>query len=853
MPNARYIPTADVAKLIRADLKEFFPGVTFSVRSRSYSMGSSIDVTWTDGPTAKEVEALVKKYAGSTFDGMQDLKTHHDSYLNGELVHFASDHVFCKREASRELVQMALDKVVEEYCLDPVPTLNDDNWVNDQYRIVYGHRDLGSILHETIGQISLFARTAPRTSGIQIEKTEGGFFILGDTYTKRSIIKGAGGKWDKAKTAWFIAGDALPEEINALTQDTETSSVSSPAQRFREMADKMQSAIDDKRRDRLANTHRRARMAESALQDALDMEKVQSKLRALADCWDAGNIPEILRGVISKNVVERLTLSRYFPSVTHDKPLYKAFIKAGIGTEKLFFDAKSALEQLGDPNAGQKTAADLIKDKERELIGTKIPGYFPTPRPIIERMLKHANIRPGQRVLEPSAGKGNIADVIREKHPDTLLDVVEWMHSLRELLKLKGHNVIGSDCFELSEPIYDIALANPPFENFSDIDHVRHYFTLLKPGGRLVAIMSNSPFFRHDKKAEEFREWLSEVGWDEELPDDAFKDSERPTGVKTRLVIIDKSDTKPKREPLIDLIRDIAHVAVTEKAGETVPAEIEKIAEAWIAYEEANPSEADAAWYQSWERFWAANPPPCDMCGKREHLVLPDAPKGSRRCWPCLLGETKEAEERVKEAGVKMIQNFVKMGYLSQSEADAWPNVPVKHSAIIPISECMTLREATFRRIEKPSYQCDGCRKSVMYTVTRGNFRYCEECALSPITMPNQDEIEWLANNFIRLLGKSTAKSAIVTITAELETFVQSVNTGFIHAAKLRDDVTRAQEGLRQMRNDPACVFDHPAHETWKDQMNKFRLVEWWAQTKRDIATLSTDDRASAPLFQGVL
>jgi hypothetical protein len=192
------------------------------------------------------------------------------------------------------------------------------------------------------------------------------------------------------------------------------------------------------------------------------------------------------------------------------------------------------------------------------------------------------------------------------------------------------------------------------------------------------------------------------VGWDEELPDDAFKDSERPTGVKTRLVIIDKSDTKPKREPLIDLIRDIAHVAITEKAGETVPAEIEKIAEAWIAYEEANPSEADAAWYQSWERFWAANPPPCDMCGKREHLVLPDAPKGSRRCWTCLIGETKEAEERVKEASAKSLQNYVKLGYLTQEEADAWPNLPQKATAIIPISECITLREATFRTPMRP-------------------------------------------------------------------------------------------------------------------------------------------------------
>ena len=82
---------------------------------------------------------------------------------------------------------------------------------------------------------------------------------------------------------------------------------------------------------------------------------------------------------------------------------------------------------------------------------------------------------------------------------------------------------------------------NPPFENGQDMDHVRHAFGFLKPGGRLVSVMSSGAFFRGDRKALEFRDWLASVrGKDEQLPAEAFKGAFRSTSVSTRLVIIDK-------------------------------------------------------------------------------------------------------------------------------------------------------------------------------------------------------------------------------------------------------------------------------------------------------------------------
>jgi len=75
------------------------------------------------------------------------------------------------------------------------------------------------------------------------------------------------------------------------------------------------------------------------------------------------------------------------------------------------------------------------------------------------------------------------------------------------------------------------------------MEHIRHAYSLLKPGGRLVSVISEGPFFRVDNKSVAFRDWLEEVSAEvERLPDDAFTGVEafRETSVRTRLVVITK-------------------------------------------------------------------------------------------------------------------------------------------------------------------------------------------------------------------------------------------------------------------------------------------------------------------------
>jgi hypothetical protein len=73
----RYLTCAETAKLIRAHLAREFPGTKFSVKSKTYSMGASISVRWTGGPSSKRVSAITSNYEGSHFDGMIDMASTH--------------------------------------------------------------------------------------------------------------------------------------------------------------------------------------------------------------------------------------------------------------------------------------------------------------------------------------------------------------------------------------------------------------------------------------------------------------------------------------------------------------------------------------------------------------------------------------------------------------------------------------------------------------------------------------------------------------------------------------------------------------------------------------------------------
>jgi hypothetical protein len=57
---------------IRTLLSRLWPATSFSVRLEKFSGGNSIDVSWTDGPTDKQVSAYTENFQSGGFDSMTD-------------------------------------------------------------------------------------------------------------------------------------------------------------------------------------------------------------------------------------------------------------------------------------------------------------------------------------------------------------------------------------------------------------------------------------------------------------------------------------------------------------------------------------------------------------------------------------------------------------------------------------------------------------------------------------------------------------------------------------------------------------------------------------------------------------
>lgn len=224
----------------------------------------------------------------------------------------------------------------------------------------------------------------------------------------------------------------------------------------------------------------------------------------------------------------------------------KALARMGIETPAEY---RMALREFVGLQAAAKQ--NKVRELERSVMRDAANNrgwldFFPTPVAVTEEMLAAADIRPGMAVLEPSAGMGHIADRIREKGVEPV--VAELEPQKRELLEAKGYEVVGKDFMkDVSEgKSYDRIVMNPPFSKRQDTEHVRRAYDLLKPGGRLVAIVSEGSFFGKDSKAAEFRDWLEDVGGtSERLAEGSFNDPSLPvtTGVNTRIVVIEKEGT----------------------------------------------------------------------------------------------------------------------------------------------------------------------------------------------------------------------------------------------------------------------------------------------------------------------
>jgi hypothetical protein len=218
---------------------------------------------------------------------------------------------------------------------------------------------------------------------------------------------------------------------------------------------------------------------------------------------------------------------------------------------KLYQDVAKALELIGGKWKGGKVFGFVFNSDPTELLEQIANGenrnlkkeyqFFATPDALADKLVTLANLLPQDTILEPSAGQGAIVEAIRRSGFSGLIHCIELMTTNSIILCNKR---ITHDCADFLsfplKPIYSKIIANPPFSNNQDIDHLYKMYSCLADSGRLVCITSESWVKGTQKKQVEFRNWLVNVGATViEIEKGAFKES--GTLVGGRIIVIQKS------------------------------------------------------------------------------------------------------------------------------------------------------------------------------------------------------------------------------------------------------------------------------------------------------------------------
>lgn len=610
---------AEAAAAIRKELKEIFPNVKFSVKSEGYSMGDSVHVNYTDGPTEKEVNEIIDKYQYGHFNGMEDIY----EYSNRREDIPQSKYVGCSRSISDEVENIILPFITEIYN-------NSDAWkyegnernllyrlmkktsiptnakilgiektdcrcgnFADFYKVVFSEpqKTVKNEDEYIDFRKELLGENTPATTDFEIIKTVhtlknfdlwvvkmlervdkntfnsflatckelGGWY---SSFAKNGAVNGFQFKTEESANKFLNAVSGNVQRTKEPTQKTEVKNNDSKnsllAEKWEKLAEGYKKESDKKYKElehAPSHTPKQNRQYNQKRVDAEILEDASIFAYGLANAYKNNTIPDELK--VLQPIKSAGHLMAFLPGHASNgyydahRAREPRFIKIesdypkidGINSHE---QAVKILELLKELNSispekqEQREKENRIKQLEDNFKFQKIAGFFPTPSDLVEKMIDNLKITNGQTILEPSAGLGHIAEVVKNTFPENKLHTVEYNSSLAEILTLKGFETTNKDFLEFNEK-FDRIIMNPPFEKAQDIDHVKHAFDLLNEGGRIVSIMGAGAFNNSTKKHIDFQTWVDKIGAEYyKLPDQSFKDAFKSTNVATYLVIIDK-------------------------------------------------------------------------------------------------------------------------------------------------------------------------------------------------------------------------------------------------------------------------------------------------------------------------
>ena len=211
---------------------------------------------------------------------------------------------------------------------------------------------------------------------------------------------------------------------------------------------------------------------------------------------------------------------------------------------------------------------------------------FSTPLPLAYAALRAAAIRPGDTVLEPSAGTGMLAvmaECAMGNRAAGSLYLNEYAHTRAHLLTHLFPQAVTTafNAEAIADRLHDVTptavIMNPPFSatpgvdrirHDADLRHIRSAFSMLPPGGRLVTITSANCIPGDAAWRDTFDSVDGGARTVFTMAIDGRAYARRGTGFDTRLTVLERS-----AKPEIDIDRE----ARAADAGELLDTVIAKV------------------------------------------------------------------------------------------------------------------------------------------------------------------------------------------------------------------------------------------------------------------------------------
>ncbi len=233
---------AGAAAMIKAELTAAFKGIKFSVTSDSYTGGDAVRISWTDGATVEQVEAISAKYQYGSFNGMEDIYEYTNTNKDIPQTKYVTEnrHESTEVEALREVFIAMFDPTDKrEYHNEPaqifyrifrktsLPAIYSNLRIEKTDCKAGQWEDFYIIAFDT-PEVKQEATIAPQYT--EVEKVSGevnivdyspkAFAVIGDTKPIKEQLKALGGSFNPRLTCgagWIFSKKKLEEVTKALS------------------------------------------------------------------------------------------------------------------------------------------------------------------------------------------------------------------------------------------------------------------------------------------------------------------------------------------------------------------------------------------------------------------------------------------------------------------------------------------------------------------------------------------------------------------------------------------------------------------------------------------------------------